>query len=48
MQIHIYCKKPEVRTSERNYITNQKTYRWHMNVLGQRAWLMVFQNSMRI
>ncbi len=28
------CKKPEIRTSERNYNTNQKTYRWYMNVLG--------------
>ncbi len=24
MQIHIYCQKPEIGTSERNYITNQK------------------------
>ncbi len=39
MEIHIYYKKPENRTSERNYITNQKTYigAWYMNVLGQRA-----------
>ena len=31
MQIQIYCKKPEIRTSERDYTTNRKRYRWYMN-----------------
>ena len=41
MQIHIYCQKPGIGTSERNYITNQK----NVSVVHERIRSMSFTHS---